>query len=129
MIFLLEAERTGRIAPDVTDEIRVLIRPNEPKAHCHPDRIAHYHRLIADRWTDPRISLPDILGRSRTRRITDRRAMVIAWLRATFHNLSLCFIGGILNRDHSTIIYTLEKHEGLIKNEYDYRAEYNRRAQ
>lgn len=54
-----------------------------------------------------------ISGRSRTREFVVPRQLSI-WFLKNHTSLTLCSIGRLVNRDHSTVLYSLEQAENLI---------------
>lgn len=59
------------------------------------------------------VSVDDIIGRSRKRRITDARHMAI-YLTRHKTLLSTTDIGDIFGRDHATVIHSINKVEGML---------------
>ena len=60
------------------------------------------------------IDVSDIMGSSRTKEVTIARQVSMYIIR-NLTKLSLPEIGRVFGRDHSTVIHSLEKVEGLIK--------------
>lgn len=71
----------------------------------------------------------DMLGRSRTRSLTDARAIAIKLIRTLHPDLSLNKIGTYFKRDHSTVINCLECFENLYATSSDFRLRYDHMKQ
>lgn len=65
------------------------------------------------------IEVADIMGKSRKSRLAEARRIVSGISRRFGWNLAR--IGRAMNRDHSTVMYQIEKFEHFLKNEDDYR--------
>jgi chromosomal replication initiator protein len=71
------------------------------------------------------ISLDELKGHSRKRKIVDIRRMAMHFLKTIFPTITLKKIGYYFsNMDHSTVIYSLKKFQDLIETEKDYLDQY-----
>jgi len=74
-------------------QARQIIVDEALKANCHPSQI---------------------LSKTRTRHVVYARQAIMFRLRNELLGLSLPQIGGILNRDHSTVIYGIDQHAARL---------------
>ena len=78
-------------------------------------------RMVADKYN---VSPDDIKSNKRTGNITSARHLAIYMMRE-MTSLNLSSIGNILNRDHSTVISSIKKIEGEIKQSKSLESEIN----
>lgn len=69
------------------------------------------------------VTVDDIIGRSRERRVADARKMAMFTL-VTYSRMTLHNVGAVLNKDHSTVLYARETHPDILANDRAYAAKY-----
>ena len=71
------------------------------------------------------VSIDHVKSRSRTRVLTNTRAVAVNIFRIINPKISTTMIGAFINRDHSSIIYYLKNHEDLLGHDKEYKDIYN----
>lgn len=69
------------------------------------------------------VTVEDIIGRSRERRVADARKMAMFTL-VTYSRMTLHAVGAVLNKDHSTVLYARETHPDILAYDRAYAAKY-----
>ncbi len=82
------------------------------------EKIAEGNELIRDMCEEMQISCDEILGKSRRRSVSDPRAVVIAALRFG-KEIVFTDIAKIMNRHHSTIMYSVDTYKDVLRSEYE----------
>lgn len=69
------------------------------------------------------VPIPDIMGRSRVRRVVEARHAYMSIMRNSTR-MSLADIGSIMDRDHSTVIHSCRTAKNLIETDWIFKETY-----
>ena len=88
------------------------------------DRIFSCHRLIEIVCKKTGIDIKDLKGKSRKREIVEARQLAFYILKKNTR-LPFAVIGGMLNRDHTTVIHSIKVVTALKETDKEYISKYS----
>ena len=87
---------------------------------------AQARQIIVDEALNARCHPAQILSKARTRHVVYARQAIMYRMRNELLGLSLAQIGGILNRDHTTVIYGIDQHAARLNKAAEIQTQVNK---